>query len=260
MRITKKDRETYNKLRSSIVRKIRNTKNKYNIDLSNEINLKPLKEMNRGEFNAFKEQARIMLKGVPRYTFVKLNDHLSVNKIQHRRYIEAQKKAEQKAKKRFDELKDKPFFDNNKRIMDVGTYVQTMKNPDIPGINAPRSMDIEDITRLEYMEKKTQELERYNSPRITDEREQRLKENYITALKKEYGDYAVKLIDKIQMIEPSDFVELYAINNDVDIFNIYHSDVNAIGDIVENIIHFIDEYQKGLVDMSFKKARENAAD
>ena len=56
MRITKRDRSEYRRIRRNVLAKIRRTQRNHDIDLSREIVMKELDSMSRQEFNTFKER------------------------------------------------------------------------------------------------------------------------------------------------------------------------------------------------------------
>src|SRR5699024_3533366 len=121
--------------------KAKRVKKQHNINLlseNNELKMKTLENMTRNEFNTYKEQARLMTKrGIQRFSYVKINDYVSVSRSEERRLRYNKEIADRQAKRRYDELKDKDYYEEGQEPSKVGVYVETMKKPDIPGINAP---------------------------------------------------------------------------------------------------------------------------
>ena len=180
MRITKRDRSEYQRIRRNVLAKIRRTQQTHNIDLSREIRMKDLEDMSRQEFNTFKEQARSFTRrGNPNYTFTKINDHVSISVAERDRLNYLQRVAERAAERRFNQIKDKPFYAGGKPEMSVGQYVNQMADPDIPGIKAPNVLPDDDIKSREYVQGRINALTKYVTVREQERLRSQLKENYI---------------------------------------------------------------------------------
>ena len=84
MRISKRDRQEYDRLTKALLNKADRVKKQHNINFLSEnhdLKMKPLENMTRNEFNTYKEQARLMKKrGIQRFSYVKINDYVSVSR------------------------------------------------------------------------------------------------------------------------------------------------------------------------------------
>lgn len=260
MRITNQDKADYNRLKRNLLNKIKRVQKEHNINLASEIDIKPLEMYTRKEFNAFKEKGKRMLTKTPRWQFVKLNDRVSVNKIEFRKYTEGQKKAEKKALDRLIKYQDTPIYENNRKISTVSQFAATMKNPDIIGVKPPYSRPINEVKSRDEVLKRIETFEKFNSRRFNEATESRLKENFINAIKIGVGDIGKELIERIENIPNDDFTEIFTMNRDMmKYFNHYHGDINESIEIVDNVNKFVDRYYNNDIDMSFKNARMNIA-
>lgn len=260
MRIRKQDIEEYRKIRQSILRKINYTKKEHNIDLSNEIQLKALENMTRQEFNAFKEQARSFTrKGNPNYSFVKINDHVSISRTEYQQLERLKKISERVAKERFDRIKDKPFFTSGKEVGKVGDYVQKMKDADIPGIKAPNVKELEKIRNREYIQNRIIALDRYTNIGRTKELNNTLKQNFLRKYEEMFNedDFDDDLFQTLNEMDPYDFLDMYSMSEDMDFNVFYLEDDDLYWTMKENMTNHINSYVSGHIDSDFKRAREN---
>lgn len=258
MRITQKDKRDYARLKKNVSAKIDRVKNTHNIDISSDIDMTPLENMDRRQFNQFKDQAKVMTKrGVPRYSFTKLNEHVSVSQSELNQLNYNKRLADRQAEKRFNRIKDKPYYDAGRQQSTVGQYAATMKDPDIPGINAPNVQPLEKIPSREYVQSKIEQLDRYTDPNSLKKTTDTLKTNYVNKLKETFNSDAADLIKKIEGINPEDFLELYGMSGDMDIKMFYIGDLDLLEAAVENTENHIDKYMNGETDMDFKTARNN---
>ena len=261
MRISKRDRQEYDRLTKALLRKADRVKKQHNINLLSEnpdLKMKPLENMTRNEFNTYKEQARLMTKrGIQRFSYVKINDYVSVSRSEERRLRYNKEIADRQAKRRYDELKDKAYYQEGQEPSKVGVYVETMKKPDIPGINAPHVLDDRKIASREYVKNKIKQLDKFTNNSIRDERNETMKENYITALKETFNSDSDQLVKQIEKIETDDFIELYSRSADMSFSYIYSDDKDLMWENLNNIQSYVNSYFKGDVDMDIKNARDN---
>ena len=256
MRITKRDRSEYRRIRRNVLAKIRRTQRNHDIDLSREIVMKELDSMSRQEFNTFKEQARrFTRRGNPNYTFTKINDHVSISVAERDRLNYLQRVAERAAERRFNQIKDKPFYAGGKPEMSVGQYVNQMADPDIPGINAPNVLPDDDIKSREYVQGRIQALTKYVTVREQERLRSQLKENYINKYIDTFGED--EIIDVIKDTDDDDFLEMYAMSDDMDISMFYIENDDMLNTMKEDVESFVHAYNRGDTDRDFQNARNN---
>ena len=264
MRISKRDRQEYDRLTKALLNKADRVKKQHNINFLSEnpdLKMKPLENMTRNEFNTYKEQARLMTKrGIQRFSYVKINDYVSVSRSEERRLRYNKEIADRQAKRRYDELKDKDYYEEGQEPSKVGVYVETMKEPDIPGINAPHVLDDDKIASREYVRNKIKQLDNFSNLSIRNERNEIMKQNYIKGLEEVFnggGDELDELIQQIENIETDDFIELYSRSADMSFTYFYVDDYILLRENFNNIQSYINSYYQGDVDMDIKNARDN---
>ena len=256
MRITKRDRSEYQRIRRNVLAKIRRTQQTHNIDLSREIRMKDLEDMSRQEFNAFKEQARSFTRrGNPNYTFTKINDHVSISVAERDRLNYLERVAERAAEQRFNKIKDKPFYAGGKPEMSVGEYVNLMADPDIPGIKAPNVLPDDEIKSREYVQGRIQALTKYVTVREQERLRSQLKENYINKYMDTFGEDEV--LNIIKDTNDDDFLEMYAMSDDMDISMFYIENDDMLNTMKEDVERFVHAYNRGDTDRDFQNARNN---
>lgn len=258
MRVTKADIKEYNRLKRNVTRKINTTKEQHNIDISSDINIKPIEEYSRQEFNAFKEQARLMTSRVPRYQYRKLNDHVSVTVAEYDKLKYYERVAKRKADERFNKIKDKGYYVDGQQRQKVGEYASMMRDPDIPGISPPHLMDEADITSREYVQRKITQFEKMANQKKYDEAARTMKENYLQKLKEVFGNNSSEVYEKIEQLNSDDFVTLYSMTDEVDFKYLYYDMENdEQNELLSNIDSYVDKYQNGEMDLSFERAKNN---
>lgn len=261
MRISKRDRKEYNRLRSNLLSKARRVKEQHNINFLSEnpdLKLKPLEQMSRSEFNTFKEQSKLMTKrGVPRFSYEKINDQVSVSRSEMMRLKYNENLANKQAAKRYNEIKDKPFYEDGESEGVVGEYIETMKNPDIPGISAPHVADDDEMRSREYVRNKIQQLENYTNQQVRSDRNELMKENYINELKTAFNSDADDLINKIENMPTEDFIELYSMSGDMSFSFFYIEDLDIMQENINNVTTYVDSYYQGNADFDYRNAKNN---
>lgn len=261
MRISKRDRQEYDRLTKALMSKAKRVKKQHNINLLSEnpdLKMKPLENMTRNEFNTYKEQARIMTKrGIQRFSYVKINDYVSVSRSEERRLRYNKEIADKQAQRRYDELKDKDYYEEGQQPTKVGEYVETMKNPDIPGINAPHVLDDDKIASREYIQNKISQLDNFSDVSTRNERNDTMKQNYINALKETFNSDSDQLVEQVEKMNTDDFIELYSRSADMSFSFFYSEDDDLLQENLNNIQSYVNSYYQGDVDMDIKNARAN---
>ena len=262
MRISQRDRSEYNRLRRNLMNKAKRVKAEHNINFLNEnrdLKMKPLENMSRSEFNNFKEQARVMTKrGVQRFSYEKLNDHVSVSRSEARRLRQSSELARKQAQRRFESVADRPLYRGDEpQQTTVGAYIQTMKNPDIPGVSAPDLKEEQAIRSRDYVKSKIRQFDRYTNQQDYRQRQSTLQENFKNKINEVFNSEGSEITELIDQIEPEDFIEMYSMSDDLNIDHFYLEDLDQLEQRVKNMTRFIKRYQSGEVDMDFKRARQN---
>lgn len=262
MRISQRDRSEYERLRRNLLNKAERVKAQHNINFLNEnpeLKMKPLENMSRSEFNNFKEQARVMTKrGVQRFSYEKLNDHVSVSRSEARRLRESAALAQKQAAQRLEKVADRPLYRGDKpQQTTVGDRVQVMKDPDIPGVSAPDLQDDQKIRSRNYVQSKIKQFERYVDQQDYKKRQSILQDNFINKVKEVFNSDGNSITELIENMSPEDFIEAYSMSDDLNIDHFYLEDMEQLQARVDNIESFINKYNSGQVDLDFKRARDN---
>lgn len=241
--------------------KAKRVKDQHNINFLSEnhkLKMKPLEQMSRSEFNTYKEQVRIMTKrGVPRFSYTKINDNVSISRSEEMRLRYNKRIADKQAKERYNAIKDKDFYEAKQKPRKVGTYVETMKDPDIPGIDAPHVQPDEKIASRDYVRSKIKQLEQSTDPHIRKERNEKMKENYIEGLQTKFNNESDDLVNMIDEMDTDDFIELYSRSSDMSFSFFYIDDHDLLTENKNNVQEYVESYYSGEVDMDIKNARNN---
>lgn len=255
MRISKKDKAEYQRLKNNVKSKIRRTQRAHGLDLSNVIDIPELTSFTRKDFNIWKEQATKFTKSVTNK--VKKNEYgVPYTNMMVKVFNE---KAEQgnKIKDKFNEVFDKKDFTRGGETtgLTVRQFDMLMKEPDDLGTKTKRKFDIHSIKDLRSLEK--------NIKRITEEADIQtyvndladFKENWIEGLEKVFNSSADSLVAKVKELDPAIFYEMYKSTGEMHFEEWYLDEAGNQDEFDELLQSVIEEVEKHF-DEKLKNNRE----
>lgn len=249
IRITKRDKEEYRRLRRNTKAKIRRVKQNYGVDLEGEVPLPELNEFQtRKEFNEWKELQRSFTnRANTEYQFVKNEYDVVASKKELNQIERATKRAQRVADKKIKEQLDRPTFHDGKKIGTVKDRTMYMKEADVTGIHRPSDFDFKKVRNRRRLDDIKTSMEKRQNEQYYDERNKRMLENFINTLSGHFNSDADDLIKELRTINPDDFYGLYLSNFTVFDFNIYDSEgrmENNNPEEVQAMIDVIRNYKK----------------
>lgn len=211
IRITKHDKEEFSRLVRNTRAKISRTKKKYNIDLSNDVTLPTLESFStRKEFNAWKDQVKSFTSRYNlEYQFVENKYGVVASKKELAEIKRDTKRAQRIAQERIDIYKERPFHQDNKPAGTVGQRTGHFSVPDVMGINVPKDFDFDTARTRSRVETVKSSMKRKGTHQYYDERTERMKENFITALEGSFNSLADDIVEEVKDLTPDEFYDLY---------------------------------------------------
>ncbi len=237
--------------------KLRRIKNKYGIDLSDEIKIPKLEEFStRKEFNEFKEKIRSFTnRNNLNYQFVKNKYGVVANKKQINEIIRNTKKAQKLAKEQIKEVENLPTVAGGKKQKaTVGQKMLQMGRPNAGGINIPKDFNFDTIQTKRELLRKEKNMREKAYPEYYDWRKEQMKMNFMKMLELAYNSDANDVVEKISKIPPDDFYEMYLMFEEFD-FNNYDSEGQSIINEDNNLRRlesYVNAYYEGKVDLDLK--------
>jgi hypothetical protein len=248
MRISKKDKAEYNRLKNNVKSKIKRVQKKDQLDLSGLIELPPLESFTRKDFNIWKEKAK---KFSSRGNRVLHNEYgVPYTKQLEREYQSRAEKANE-IKDKFNEVfKDKPFLSGGKETgITVGQRDFLMKNPDDVGNRTKQQFDIHKIRDMRGLQRKMKRIDEEQDIEYYNETLSQMQLNWIEAVKKAFNSDGDAIIEKVKQLDPAVFYELYKSNDDMDFDFIYDE---ADNETVMLLAGMMDDVIKGNIPMLLK--------
>ena len=236
--------------------KIRRVKNKYDIDLSVDVDLQKLTDFKtRKQYNQWKEDNESFRNRNNRnYQFVK-NDSGVVSSV--KRLNKIKKDVQQVAKVARDiESKSNslPFFSGGKLQGTVGSRKMMEIRPSTLGIREPKEFDFNEIKSSDMLDNYEVNMERRKDPALLDERMLRMKDNFISILEFSFNSDSKKLVEELKTIPADDFYEIYLMFDEFD-FALYDSDgddVIATDNHLNIMMSYIERYKQNGLPMELK--------
>lgn len=240
MRISKKDKAEYNRLKRNVKAKLRNTQKKHGLDLSGLIELPDLNSFTRKDFNLWKEQAQKFTKspankvkynefGVP-YTAKLVNEY--------KKRAEKSNEVKEEFNKKHEHL---PYMVSGKESgMTVG-QMKLMKAPDPLGNRTKNEFDISKIKSIRDLERKMNKIDKQQDEKHYHTTLEDMKSNWLVAVAGSFNDEADDLIELVRGLSPELFYEVYQQIAEMDFEN-YDSEGQEVGatekqvELIENSI------------------------
>lgn len=259
LRLTENDRAEYKRLQSNINAKIRRTKTKFNIDLS-EHKAPTLESFtSRKQFNTWKNEARnFTSRSNQKYQYVKNKYRLVTTKQQlsklERETNRAIRLAKQKQKETYNKLKDKPFIIGGEQRGRISDKMRTMTVEEITGISIPRPFNFDVFQSQAQLNQRMISTTSRSTPDYYDKKAETLKQNFITTISNGFNSDGADVVEMLKNIDADDFIELSIMLDEFDI-NTYDSG-NEGGlndeDRLETLRSYLIDFNEGSIKTDLK--------
>lgn len=265
MRVMGKDVKEYKRLRVNYQAKIRRIKNKTKFDVSNDldIDLPNLRDFKKGkafktrkDFNNWKKQ----VEEVTDRNYKPLQIQSNKNGMKYPRYIKNKgEKATKQAQSKVDDLRKQyselEVKDSEQVLGQVKERELMLKDDSNYGIYRPEKFDIDNFSNPKSVERNIERnLERQDET-YYDERQARMRDNFASMFEESDDEEARDLAEKIKVMFPRDFYEMYLQIAEFD-FEDYDSESgNAITgdkDRIEIMNSYLEKYINNGLDLSLK--------
>ena len=255
IRIMEKDRKEYNRLVRNTKAKIRRTRQNHGIDLTSEVNIRPLESFQtRKAFNEWKEEQKSFTNPAnQRYQFVTNKYGFTASKREITQMQQLNRRAQRKSDRLVKELSKLPRMRDAEKKGTVAERVIQIGKSNATGITKPPKFDVESIQSRAHFERKREALEERLEPGYYADRAETMKANYIQKLLETFNSDAREVADKIAEMDTTDFYELYVMNKDeIDFDYLYMDDSQKNRDFVNKIGNTVNAYESGNINMDLK--------
>jgi hypothetical protein len=252
IRISKRDKEEYSRLRKNALAKMRRLRQKYGIDVE-DIPLPNLQSFEtRKEFNTWKEEiSRFTSRYVKDYKVFMNEKGTPLLGKEIREFEENNRKAIENAEARVQRLKE---------ILGGELYKEhlIMKPPALEEI--PELYDINRFENRRHFKLRSGAMERRATEEFFKESDQRMLDNFIEKLSGSFNSYADPLIAKLNKMDAGDFYEVYMKYKtemvdspfDFDLYDSEGQEVDADFGHLVRITNVIDDYMLGKIQLPMK--------
>jgi hypothetical protein len=238
MRVSKKDKAEYTRLKNNVKNKIKRVQKQHNLDLSGLIELPDLNSFTRKGFNSWKEEAA---KFSSRVNKVKKNEfgvpytNQLVN--EYKRRADKANEIKDKFNKVFENV---PLISGGKPTgMSVAVYDMLMKDADDLGNKTPQKFEIDKIKDLRGLEKKMKRIDEEQDIQSYLNDMSDMQKNWIEGMEKVFNSAADSLVNKIKLLPPAIFYELYKSTKELQ-FDYWYPD-DAESDMFDETVSYIEE-------------------
>jgi hypothetical protein len=252
IRISKKDKEEFNRLRKNALSKMRRLRTKYGIDVE-DIPLPNLQSFEtRKQFNEWKEEIqRFTSRYVKDYKVFMNEKGTPLLGKEIREFEENNRKAIENAEARVQRLKE---------ILGPDMYKEHLIMKPAALEEIPELYDINRFENRRHFKLRAGAMERRATEQFFKESDERMLENFIEKLSGSFHSYADPLIDKLNKMDPGDFYEVYMkyqteMTDSPFDFSLYDSegqDVEADFGHLVRLTTVIDDYLAGKVQLPMK--------
>lgn len=255
IKIRSKDELEYKKLVRNTKRKIRDTKKKYNIDLSDAVELPKLESFEtRDQYNEWKQSVQSFTNRNNLNFQFKMNPYGIVTSKADLMKIESDnRKAIRIANQKLKEQEKR----QQKQLSEGKTPI---------GMIAPNTNFVQEVKQFNF--NKVRSMERLNTlreanekkadPKNYDEKAERMRRNFVSILEQSLNSDADALIERILAMPVDDFVELFDKEWEAFDFTMWSSEQlifdthNEAMQKVSEMMSHLDVYERGGVNMDLK--------
>lgn len=252
IRISKNDKAIYEKLRRSAKSKLTRIKENYGIDLSNEINLPKLNEIEtRKDFNNWVDKIESFTnRNNLNYQYIKNDYGLVISKKEHNELVRANARNIRKAKEQREKVRKMDYFKQEENRQKLEERFFVLGERDVTGISIPAKFNFKEIRTPRALKRVIENTKERQNPHYYNKKNEILKDNFIRSVEGTFNSDANDLVEKMRAINADDFYELYMMfNDDVMNFILYDSEGNEYVDNdsgkLEALSSVIDRFYKG---------------
>jgi len=236
--------------------KIKRVKDEYGLDLSNRIPLPKYDELDTPEkFDEWSEQMQSFTdRGNKEFQFGRNKWGMIYSHAELEEGIENTKLSQERSQEFIDKYKDNPYARLGKETgYTVGDRMILFEEENVAGIRVPKDFNIDAFETRSRLLGRLDLLEEKASGKFFDQSMERMKENFMTAVRGTFNSNADKVLDMIDMMPPDDFFELFLMKAEFT-FEDYASDgsIDASETQLELLQGYLEEYYRGEIDMSLK--------
>ncbi|UTC25166.1 DNA terminal protein [Cytobacillus phage Bfsp1] len=259
-RINKKrdsfDKDEYKRLVKNAKAKMKRIETKYGLDVSDKIDIPQATDFNsRKEFNEWKDRMKSFTdRNNPEFQYEINKYGVAASKAELEKIRQDTAKAQEQAQKFIEKYENKPYSVGGKEMgYTVGDRMLLFRDRNVAGITVPDDFDFDKIQTRSRLEGRAELLEEKASGQFFDQSMERMKHNFMTALRGTFNGAADELLDMIDIIPPDDFFELFLMKAEFT-FEDYASDgsIDGTDAQLEMLKSYVEEYFRGEIDMSLK--------
>lgn len=251
IRIRKKDISEYKRLKRNTQSKIRRTKSKYDVDLSNHVTLPSLESFTtRREFNKWKRQQQSFTNPSNLdYQFKKNPQGVVASKKEIQQAERRTRRAQQIADSVKKQTEGKPFISGGKKKSTYGKQQQMLGKPNYGGIVRPSDFDFEKFETRRGFELASQSMANRSSVPELEKRMQKMKENYIEKLEEDFNSDSAEVVKRIKKMPAKDYYEMTLMYDEMQFSTPYTEDSP---EFLGRIHKYLDQYDRGKVDLDLE--------
>ena len=266
--IGKVAKATFMKKRTKAMAKINRLKKK-GFDVSEYLDFDLGKEINftsRKEYNAWKK-AVDKFTNKNNYDFkpktVKMKDFITgVERkfeylpIEKKKLAEYTKDAITRAVEKRESLKDLPLIDSKGNILrTVREQMDVLRDKNRGFIKEPSMISPEDLPSRESLLKRIEKMKDRTDEAWYDARNEQLRDNFITLLRRGHGDKADRIIQQLRYMDLDEFIDLFMMSEDMS-FDVYDSDMGYLDNDepqqLERLQEVLHNYHNGTIKKSLQ--------
>lgn len=250
------DKKEYSRLKKNAKAKIKRIQDNYKFDVSDKIDIPDFDSFdNKREFEKWKKKIESFTDRTnPEYQYEVNAKGVVASKAELERIKENYRKAQENAENFIGKYVDKPYSVGGKEMgYTVGDRMTLYRDRNLAGIRVDDDFDFDKFETRARLEGKAELMEEKASGKYFGQSMERMKHNFMTALRGTFNGAADEVIDMIDIIPPDDFFELFLMKAEFT-FEDYASDGSIDGSEaqLELLKSYVEEYFRGEVDMSLK--------
>lgn len=142
--------------------------------------------------------------------------------------------AQTQAQTQIDAKKDIPFTSRGEDYGTVGERAGHMGEGDIMEVYVPDDFDIDKVRNKQRLDDIRESMERRSAPEYFDERQEKMKENFIQELYDSFHSDADELVKELDQVSAKDFYDMYVRFDEFDFDMFYPPD--AVDEVHESQI------------------------